>query len=190
MNFYCDITLLPDAEANLGFLWEKVYTQVHLALVEQQVSGVSNVAISIPGYGDKPFPLGNKLRLMANTERDLEKLELSKWLNRLQDYCHTTSIKKVPSTDVFVNFNRKQFKTNFDRLARRRAKRHKESLEQALTHYNNKEAQKTKLPFIQVKSLSNNTRFPLFIDKINETQKIEGEFNCYGLSKTATVPWF
>lgn len=190
MDYYLDITLLPDAESNLGYLWEKVYTQVHLALVEQQESDLSNVAISIPGYGEKPFPLGNKLRLLAVSEKDLEKLELSKWLMRLQDYCHATSIKEVPKTEVFVNFNRKQFKTNLERMARRRAKRHKESFEQALGHYKSKEEQKTKLPFIQVKSLSNNTRFPLFIEKTNETQKIEGEFNCYGLSKTATVPWF
>lgn len=190
MNFYCDITLLPDAEANLGFLWEKVYTQVHLALVEQQDAGVSKVAISLPGYGNKPFPLGNKLRLLANTEGDLEKLQLSKWLNRLQDYCHFTSVKPVPATEEFVNFSRRQLKTNLERLARRRAKRHKESFEQALEHYKGKGEQYIKLPFIQVKSLSSNTRFPLFIDKISETQKIEGEFNCYGLSKIATVPWF
>ena len=190
MNCYCDITLLPDAESNLGFLWEKVYTQVHLALVEQQDAGVSKVAISIPGYGDKPFPLGNKLRLLANNESDLEKLELAKWLNRLQDYCHFTNVKPVPATEVFVNFSRKQFKTNPERLARRRAKRHNESLEQALSYYKNMDEQVSKLPFIQVKSLSNNSRFPLFIEKTNQLQRLESEFNCYGLSKTATVPWF
>tara|TARA_R110001592_G_scaffold341482_4_gene630663 strand:+ start:7698 stop:8270 length:573 start_codon:yes stop_codon:yes gene_type:complete len=190
MNYYCDISLLPDAESNLGYLWEKVYAQVHLALVENQKTSVSKVALSIPGYGNKPFPLGNKLRLLASNESELEQLKLSKWLNRLQDYCHITSVKPVPHTEGFVNFSRRQFKMNPERLARRRAKRHNESFEQALEYFKGMDEQVTKLPFIQVKSLSNNTHFPLFIEKTSQTQMVDGEFNCYGLSKTATVPWF
>ena len=69
MNYYQDITLLPDAEANIGFLWEKVFQQVHLALVEKKnPHGKSGIAVSFPGYGNKGFPLGNKLRLLAPTQ--------------------------------------------------------------------------------------------------------------------------
>lgn len=94
----------------------------------------------------------------------------------------------MPNTEVFVNFNRKQFKTNPERLARRRAKRHNESFEQVLAHYKSMNEPEY-IPFIQAKSLSSNTCFPLFIEK-NVIQMVQGEFNCYGLSKTATVPWF
>ncbi|MBL6987684.1 MAG: type I-F CRISPR-associated endoribonuclease Cas6/Csy4, partial [Methylobacter sp.] len=105
MKHYCDITLLPDAEANLGFLWQKVYQQIHLALVENKVGeNHSLVAVSFPEYGSKAFPLGNKLRLLAEEATWLEGLNLSKWLNRLSDYCHYTSIKPIPAVTEYAVF--------------------------------------------------------------------------------------
>ncbi|MBL1422430.1 MAG: type I-F CRISPR-associated endoribonuclease Cas6/Csy4, partial [Alphaproteobacteria bacterium] len=38
MKYYLDITILPDEEANLGFLWHKVYQQIHIALVENKIA--------------------------------------------------------------------------------------------------------------------------------------------------------
>ena len=113
MKFYIDITLLPDADIALGFLWEKVYQQLHLALVENKVSEYeSAIGISFPKYGDKAFPLGDKLRLFAPTQEQLKKLDIGRWLNRLTDYTHHTSIREVPSdVNVFVYFKRKQFKS-------------------------------------------------------------------------------
>jgi len=39
MKWYIDLTLLPESEIPIYFLWEKVYQQLHLALVEQQENG-------------------------------------------------------------------------------------------------------------------------------------------------------
>ena len=36
MQFYQEITLLPDVEISPYFLWTKVYTQIHLAFVMQK----------------------------------------------------------------------------------------------------------------------------------------------------------
>ena len=213
MKYYQDISLLPDAEVNLGFLWQKVYQQLHLALVEiKTVDNKSEIAISLPEYCDKQpaknetdkFPLGNKLRLFAVTQEQLQQLDVAKWLNRLTDYTHVTSIKEVPlSADKFVYFKRKQFDTNVDRLARRRAKRKGESFEQALKYYTNFKDQKTRLPFVNMLSLSSNKnlifsekkKFRLFIEREIVDQESVGEFSCYGLSsrelsKQATVPLF
>ncbi|MBW6453087.1 MAG: type I-F CRISPR-associated endoribonuclease Cas6/Csy4, partial [Methyloprofundus sp.] len=78
MNYYLDITLLPDAEANLGFLWQKIFQQVHIALVDNKVAdNESAIALSIVNYGDKDFPLGNKLRLLAKNEEALQKLDIN-----------------------------------------------------------------------------------------------------------------
>jgi CRISPR-associated endonuclease Csy4 len=33
-------------------------------------------------------------------------------------------------------------------------------------------------------------RVPLFVEKFNVRESVAGEFSGYGLSKTATVPWF
>lgn len=191
MKHYCDITLLPDADANLGFLWQKVYQQIHLALVENKV-GENNslIAISFPEYGSKAFPLGSKLRLLAEEAALLESLSLSKWLNRLTDYCHYTSIKPVPAVTEYAVFKRKQFNSNVERLARRRAKRKSESFEQALAHFDGYECEQSNLPYINLQSLSKDERFRLFVAQDKHQNNISGTFDCFGLSKTATVPWF
>ncbi len=196
MNYYLDITLLPDAEANLGFLWQKMFTQVHLALVENKLAdGNSAVAVSFPEYACKSFPLGSKLRLFAKTEEQLTKLELSVYLKRFTDYCHCTSIKAVPSVERYVQFQRRRFDTNMERQARRRAKRKGESLEQALAHYEGFSDEQSSLPFINLHSLSGGEKFRLFVERKMCDKALEGTYTCYGLScrnqaKSATVPWF
>lgn len=202
MKYYQDITLIPDAEVSIGFLWQKVYQQIHLALVENKTAeNQSAVAVSFPGYGDKEFPLGNKLRLFSESQDELEKLDIAKWLNRLADYTHCTSVKEVPLTvGQFVGFKRKQFKSNLLKEAKRRAKHKGESIEKALSHFQNYET-KTSLPFINFESLSSHKesvdkkRFKLFIEQEIVEKSVMGDFNCYGLGKgqtgkTATVPWF
>jgi len=193
MKYYIDLTLIPDSEANLGFLWHKVYQQLHIALVENKNSdNGSAVALSFPNYGDNKFPLGNKLRLLANSKEKLTTLDVNKWLSRLTDYTHCTSIKDVPkSVSEYACFKRKQFMTNISRQARRRVKRHGGTLEKALHYYAGLEDEKTNLAFINIKSLSHDQQFRLFIECEKFNQPISGQFNCYGLSKTnATVPWF
>ena len=197
MKYYLDISLLPGTEISLGFLWEKVYQQIHIALAENKISeNESAIGISFPKYGDKIFPLGDKLRLFSEEKPQLEQLDVKKWLNRLMDYTHVTSIKNVPlSVDKYACFKRKQFKSNLLKEAERRAKHKNESLEIALAHF--KDYQKeSSLPFINMTSLTikedtlNNKNFKLFIAKENLNKPVQGGFNCYGLSKKATTPWF
>jgi CRISPR-associated endonuclease Csy4 len=193
MKYYLDITLLPDIEIPLGFIWQKVFHQVHIALADNKVGeNESEIALSLPNYGDKAFPLGNKLRLFSASEQALERLTITKWLKRFTDHTHITSVKAVPeSTNEYVCFTRKQFNTNISRLARRRAKRHMETFDQALQHYASLADEQTKLPFINMKSLTNDTQFRLFIDRTITKAPKQGAFNCYGLSHaTGTVPWF
>ena len=196
MKVYQDITLLESPEIPLHFLWEKIFQQVHLALVEQQKKWQADIGVSFPNYGAE-LPLGNKLRLLAKNETLLQQLDLPNWLIRLSDYCHCSSIKAVPSVTQYACFSRKQFDTNAQRLARRRAKRKGESLQQAQKHFSKFVDKKSSLPFIYLESLSSGTdddhkrkRFRLFIElKLYDAPK-EGRFNCYGLSTTTTVPYF
>ncbi|MBT3716384.1 MAG: type I-F CRISPR-associated endoribonuclease Cas6/Csy4 [Deltaproteobacteria bacterium] len=199
MDYYQEITIIQNVEANLGFLWEKVFQQVHLALTENKTeTDTSEVGVSFPEYKQGNFPLGAKLRLFAQTEKQLQQLNLLKWLNRLSDYTHSTSIREVPeSVKQFAVFSRKQFNTNPLRLAKRRAKRKGESLEQALEYYSSFKDKETKLPFINMVSLSSKqkNRFRLFVEMELVNNPSGGVFNCYGLScsysgKPATVPWF
>lgn len=191
MKFYCNITLIPDAEANLGFLWHKVFTQVHLALVENKLpDGNSAIAISFPEYGNKGFPLGSKLQVLAENASQLEELNLKKWLNRLSDYSHISSIKPVPEVTKYARFSRKHVDTNKERLARRKSKRENIDFDDALNHFDGFTDQQSELPYINMESLSEGARFPLFIEHELINHNVEGHFNCYGLSKAATVPWF
>jgi CRISPR-associated endonuclease Csy4 len=198
MKYYLDITLLPDTEITLGFIWFKVYQQVHIALAENKIAdNCSEIALAFPQYSiskekEGSFPLGSKLRIFAPSQAILEKLAIENWLKRFADHTHITSIKAVPeNVSEFVCVQRKQFKTNLSRLARRRAKRKGETFEQALQHYASFNDKKSELPFINVNSLSKNEQFCLFIEQIKIKEESAGEFNCYGLSKgKATVPWF
>src|SRR5699024_6412398 len=90
------------------FIWSKLYTQLHLALVEQQNPDKKvNFGVSFPEYlyqeknndkeGSKEFAsLGTKLRVFGPSQQELEQLNLSKWLERLTDYVHIKSIQPVP----------------------------------------------------------------------------------------------
>jgi CRISPR-associated endonuclease Csy4 len=200
MKYYFDITLLPDPEITLGFIWQKVFQQVHIALVDNKVGdNESAVALSVVGYRDKDFPLGNKLRLLAASEDVLQTLDMQRWLNRLSDYCHLSSIKPVPAeVKQYARFNRKNVKS-IEKKAQRRAvhlaKPYDEVLAYLIEQGNSKEC---KLPFINVESQESkkqagqgvSCQFILFIEQVLFDEAVNGKFDCYGLSKTATVPWF
>ena len=209
MKYYLDITLLPDAEANLGFLWQKVYQQIHIALVENKsAENSSAVGLSIPEYSTKGFPLGSKIRLFAKEQSALEKVNIAHWLKRLQDYVHIKSIQPVPANVTqYACFTRKPIKGEA-RIAKDILKKAKHQSEKFNVHYDDCLRKLTetvsngssKLPFITVQSLSSdkqqgNKLFPLFIEMEVNDKVQNNSFTCYGLSskqegKTATIPWF
>ena len=194
MTAYQDITLLPDQETDLYFLWQKVFQQVHLALVEiKDEVGQVSVGLSWPNYrySEDVKHLGNKVRLFAIQESDLVGLDINKWLSRLTDYVHITSIKPVPENIVgYACYSRVMPKSSNARLARRKAKREDISYEMALDKVNGREEQREDLPYIWSKSLSGGQMFPLFIERTEFDTATVGNYSCYGLSKTSTVPCF
>ncbi|BBN83867.1 hypothetical protein PA25_38520 [Pseudoalteromonas sp. A25] len=216
MNYYLDITLLPDAEANLGFLWHKVYQQIHLLLVEHKVSEQdSAIAVSFPLYGDKPFPLGNKLRLLAESEQQLVDLKVEQWLSRLSDYVHIKAVKAVPSNIAeYAYFKRWRFKSP-DKLRQQVDSRAQaiaakngfavEEVKSRLLQSIDSFKQHSKLPFINLRSLSTDSmlspaerrKFLLFIECQKTTKPSDNTplLTCYGLSRRSeaqqvAVPWF
>jgi len=193
MQYYQQITLLPTPEVGVYFLWEKVYQQIHLALVEiQDESGHVSVGVAFPGYTKKPWALGNQLRLFAPDEETLHKLSITQWLQRLSDYVHITAVRPVLRTQGHVIYQRRQPKSSLERLARRKARRHNISFEQAVESLGNfREEKQIRSPYIQLKSQSSQQRFHLFIAKKEVAQAQSGYFNTFGLSlEAATVPEF
>src|SRR3990167_2446824 len=101
MNYYQEISLLPTADIALYFLWQKVYQQIHLALVENKsADNGSSVGVAFPDYDADKYSLGNKIRLFARDAQTLEKMCCEKWLNHLNDYVELTTIKSVPAKTV------------------------------------------------------------------------------------------
>ncbi|RZB36635.1 MAG: CRISPR-associated endonuclease Csy4 [Desulfobacteraceae bacterium Eth-SRB2] len=192
MNYYQEISLLPNADIGVYFLWEKVYQQIHLALVENKSTDNSSaIGAGFPEYNADNFILGTKLRLFSGDEQTLEQMQCEKWLNRLSDYVHLSEIKPVPERLAgHACFRHIKFKGNKEKLARRRAKRKGETLQQALSHFENFEEQRTKLPYINMTSQTNGHRFRLFIEKQAMGQPQTGLYSYYGLSNTTTVPLF
>lgn len=204
MKFYQEITLIDQAEISPYFIWSKLYTQLHIALAEiKDDSDKVGIGASFPQYifeekvenQKARINLGNKLRLFAESEADLKKLDIRKWLERLEDYVHITSIREVPS-DIkgYAIYKRKQVKTNAQRLARHRVKRGDIGFDEALARYSNL-VTTTNFPYIEMKSLSTSDqqsekRFKLFIEK-QPAEKTETQvFSTYGLSSVSSVPEF
>lgn len=192
MNYYQEITLLTQNEIGLYFLWEKVYQQIHLRLVEQQDdTGQVPIGLAFPEYKSKY--LGSKLRLLAKTAEALEAFNANLALARLSDYVHMTGIRPILSDKIiaYACYPRLQVKSNVCRLARRRAKRLNISLEQAeadLQHV--KEQTLINVPYVWIKSHSNGERFRLFIGYKPMEGSVGSGFGTYGLSRQTSIPIF
>lgn len=200
MKFYREITLMDQEGLIPYFIWSKLYGQLHIAFAEHKNDqGKVPFGLSFPEYqydlNNGKIRLGKKLRIFAKTEEELQALDLSKWLSRLMDYVHIQSIKPVPEkVDGYAVYQRHQVKGNPQRLARRYAKRHDVSYEEALATYQSMNIQKTNLPYVQMKSLSKDQMFKLFIEKtVVDSESTEARFTTYGLNAKDsffTVPEF
>jgi CRISPR-associated endonuclease Csy4 len=200
MNYYIEVTLMGNDKFLPYELWSQLYPQLHLTLVEvKNADNKVNIGFSFPQYRfhqDKGVGfIGTKLRLFAESESDLKQLDIRKWLDRLEDYVHITSIREVPS-DIkgYAIYKRKQVKTNAQRLARHRVKRGDICLNEALARYSNV-VTTTNLPYIEMKSLSTSDqqsekRFKLFIEKQSAEKSETQVFSTYGLSSVSSVPEF
>lgn len=201
MRKYVEITLLPDAETPLYFLWSKLYQQLHLAFVEvADLDGKVNVGVSFPNYHQEKRQLGNKLRVFAETETELENLQLTKWLERLSDYVHSKKIQNVPEpVKGYAFFSRLIEKGNDEKLARRRAKKLGVSYEEALKFFQDKQNRLQPkrdvhlYPFISMQSLSseNRDRHPVTVVRSEAQGLVFGKgFSTYGLASDSSVPLF
>lgn len=197
MKYYIEITLTGSPDFPLYRLWSKLYTQLHLALVENRnTNNQVNIGVSFPEYrfhSEKGIGfLGTKLRLFAEEELILKKIDLQKWFARLMNDIQISPVYPVPQNEItgYAIFSRKQVKTGAERLARRQLKRHRElSFRETVERYQ-KTITTSPLPFIQLESLTNGHPFKLFIEKKPATNKNIRPFTTYGLSSEATVPEF
>lgn len=183
MNYYLDILLKPDAEMRENVLMNKVYTKLHKVLCDLQAK---DVGVSFPRY---KIMLGTQLRLHANQER-LEQIVALQWLGGLAGYCDVSGINTVPENAHHHVISRIQTTMSNSKLQR--------LIRRAVLTESDIKAYKAKMysrgldnPYLELDSGSNGHKHRRYI-KFGELQSSaqRGDFDQFGLSKTATVPWF
>ena len=189
MTHYLELCLRLDPEFPAPMLMGALYSKLHRVLADL---AADDIGVSFPGHktGVRARHPGETLRLHGTEER-LEKLLATNWLKGMYDHVEVGVISAVPLNASHRPVRRRQFKTNANRLRRRRMRRHGESETEAAQAIPNSIEQQVSLPFVQVRSASTGQRFSLFIEHgpVQSTPQ-DGTFSTYGLSSKATVPWF
>lgn len=184
MKAYLDIRVLPDDEMRENVLMNKVFVKLHKALFDLQSN---NIGISFP---ETKVLLGRVIRIHA-TDTRLQELMDCNWLGGLIGYCSINNIAVVPSEVKYRNVSRWQHNMSESNL-RRLIKRGSITREE-IKAYRAKmfSVQLTDLPFLELESTSNGNHHRRYIQMSDiSDEPTTGEFDMFGLSKEATIPWF
>ncbi len=184
MEHYIELKINPDnAEMRENELLNKVYSKFHKGLFELKSQ---NIGVSFPDYKIK---LGRRMRIHG-TQADLTQLQDLNWLGAFVGFCNINEIQPIPEKVDYRNLSRirtTMSKAKLKRLIKRKnlsteeIKKYKQTMfKQGLTE-----------PFIELASVSTGQFYHRFIyfSEIMEKSKT-GTFDTFGLSKTATIPWF
>lgn len=187
MDHYLDLTLQPNPEIAQPHLMGALFSKLHHALVAQRSQ---HIGISFPGVQADRVWLGDSLRLHGS-QAALSRLMAAPWLMGLRDHVQTTGVLPVPAHAAFRLVSRVQAKSSPDRLRRRQMRRHGLSEAQAQARIPDTAANRLNLPYVQLLSQSTAQAFRLFIRHGPLLEAASpGTFSAYGLSPTATIPWF
>lgn len=188
---YIDISILPDPEFNRGHIMNALFSKLHRALVQLHSN---DIGVSFPLHVNVPASkrtLGSVLRLHGS-KAALQNLMALDWLKGLRDHTAASAVAPVPPVASHRVVRRRQFKTNVERLRRRRMRRKGETAEQAAEAIPNEAGQhRPDLPFARLRSHSTCQNYVLFVEHgplLSEPRT--GSFNTYGLSQGASIPWF
>lgn len=191
MTHYQEITLIPDPDISPYFIWQKLYTQLHIALADiKNKHGIDSIGVSFPDYHyddkkEKSSKLGHKLRVFAPSQADLEKLDLKNWLSRLTDYVHIKSVAEVGNKATgYAVVKRYRFKPA-ETQAQTLAKKLGISYEDAMVTVKKRKPE-LKVPFINMKSETTGVPYRLSILQKLVDSPLEGTFNTYGLNTMTT----
>ena len=183
MNYYIDVQLKPDAEMRENVLLNKVYTKLHKALVSMCST---DIGVSFPCYRIK---LGDVIRIHGSKE-NLSDLQASQWIGGLSGYCDVASISTIPEGAMHRMVFRKQANKTAAKL-RRLIKRDSIPNEKIKPYKAQMYAESLDNPYLELESSSNGFKHRRFI-AFGELggEAITGSFDQFGLSKSATIPWF
>ncbi|XZE46369.1 type I-F CRISPR-associated endoribonuclease Cas6/Csy4 [Pirellulaceae bacterium SH467] len=207
--FYQEIHVPFHVGLSVGSLMSLAMNQIHFDLVRIAKGQQScNVGISFPGYADfskdnpsgraddtvepKLPPIGDRIRLFAKTQSELEELGIPGTLTRFSDYLDISDIRPLKRRNISWSiFKRSQPTGSPERLARRRMKRFGGSADEAMEHFAGMAPTILRLPYLDMQSHSTKKRFRLFIERKPQLgMSGRWEFSTYGLSASIAVPDF
>lgn len=183
MDNYVDITLRPDAEFPLNRLLNAVYTKLHKTLCD---ASTTDIGVSFPNHH---ITLGNMLRLHGSTAA-LQPLQEKNWLGGMSGYCNVSALIPVPAGCKHRTISRIQTIMSQSKL-KRLLKRGSINEEEAKTYRAKMFTKGLENPYVELVSGSNGHKHRRYIEFGSLLDEpVVGEFDQFGLSKTATIPWF
>ena len=183
MNFFIDLKIKPDAEMRENLLFNKIYAKLHKALSTMQSN---DIGVSFPKYRIK---LGDTIRIHGSQDR-LNVLQGMAWLGGLSGYCDVSECLPVPNGVKHRVISRKQCNMTEAKL-RRLQKRGSITAEASKEYKAKMFTQGLDNPYLELESASNghkHRRYIQFSELVDD--QVKGEFDQFGLSKKATIPWF
>ncbi|MGD9823357.1 type I-F CRISPR-associated endoribonuclease Cas6/Csy4 [Desulfobacter sp.] len=183
MDHYIDVLLLPDPELPLPILMNALFSKFHKALCELHAT---DIGVSFPKQGPT---LGNLMRIHG-TSTLLIKLQQLNWIGPLAGYCQIGDILQIPPQVKYCSVFRKQPNMSPAKL-RRLIKRGSIAEDETNRYHSKMISTGLEEPYLELTSCSTGHRHRRYIafgplqDKL-----VEGNFDQFGLSSTATVPWF
>ncbi|WP_348673313.1 type I-F CRISPR-associated endoribonuclease Cas6/Csy4 [uncultured Abyssibacter sp.] len=188
MDSYVDFRLLPDPEFSVHHLMNALFAKLHRALVELDSA---QIGVSFPAAGTQAKGMGDVLRLHG-TDSTLRPCLNGNWFKSIRDHADCSGIQVVPDNPGYLQVRRVQPLGGSDlrRLRRRLVARTGCSPEEAEQRLPTAATERLSLPFLALRSASTGQMFRLFIEQKPTSQRVDGIFNTYGISKTATLPFF
>jgi len=192
MSRYQDLELLPDVELPIFFIRNKVYTKLHKAIFDLNAS---DIGVSFPQAKER---LGCVIRIHSTKDR-LNELQKLNWLGGLAGYCQVGEVFSVPDeVKGHQVISRIRQTMSMAKLSKKIAYLQKKGYLKDNEADSYKKQYKAKLfatgldnPYLELQSVSTGSKYRLYI-QFGELQQqaVIGEFNRFGLSKTATIPVF
>jgi CRISPR-associated endonuclease Csy4 len=187
MDSYVDIRLLPDPEFPASTLMDALFSKFHRGLV---IHGEGAIGVSFPDAENNRRGLGERLRLHGHAA-DLERFSQGDWLNGMRDHITLAGPAPVPLKARHRTVRRVQSHSSPERERRRLMMRKGLQLEEAIQRIPDDRASFLNLPYVSLGSRSTGQKFKLFIEQLPLKDEAQaGIFNAYGLSMSATIPWF
>lgn len=184
MDHYFDITLNADKELPENRLLGMAYTKLHKRLFDMNSR---DVGVSFPAA---QTTLGRVIRLHSNKDR-LAPLHAADWLGGLVGYCAVSEISAIPEKVEHRRVCRRQANKSFAKLRRLKKRGRVATKQQERSYKAAMFAESLAIPYVELVSASNGELHRRFIEISEPTQKpARGDFDSFGLSKSATVPWF